>query len=400
MGNVKHKRNIKILLLVETSRACGRGILYGFVHYSRLNGPWTFYKSPPYYRTKEKMGIELNRLRKLKIDGILFCGEGQHADQIKKIKIPSVMVDVKETIEGLINVIGNCDLIGSMAAEHFLDRGYSNFAYCGYDDIHWSRERRDAFVEHLKRKGFNVNIYKMTTKNNWTLEQNHMAKWLKSLETPLAVMACNDDCAQTITEACKISGLKIPDDVAVLGVDNDELLCLTTDPPLSSISLDFEKAGYEAAAVLHKMITGKKVSDEEKEITLNPVIVKTRQSTDLIAISDDEVSKALAFIRKNYNQPIQVEDVVNSTTKGRRTLEQDFKKHIGTSILVEINKVRIEHICSLLTETTMPISQVAKALNFRDIPHFSRYFQKIKGITPLQYRKKHTVFSMNNILKN
>ncbi len=383
------KNNPEVLILIETSRACGRGILFGVAKYSRLHGPWTLYKSPPYYRLKDRKSSWLNYIKKMDVQAVIFCGEGQNADEIKQIEIPAVTVDVMETVEGPINIIGDCDSIGQMAAEHFIERGFSNFGYCGYDDIHWSRERRDVFCQLLKNKGYSVNVYKGSRRNKWTKEQEDIADWLKNLDIPLAIMACNDDRAQMVIEACKISGLKVPDDVAVIGVDNDEAICLISDPPISSINLNFQRAGYEAAATLDAMVRKKKLSEGQKKIVIPTTGIMTRQSTDIFAIDNEQVRKALSFIRNNYNVPIQVRDVVNVTAQSRRALEKNFRKLLGKSIFEQIRKTKIQKICSLLLETNMTINEIADCLNFKDFAHISRYFQSEMKVTPLEYRKKY-----------
>ncbi|MBN2211667.1 MAG: DNA-binding transcriptional regulator [Sedimentisphaerales bacterium] len=382
------KQRPKILLIIDASRVCGRGILLGIARYARLHGPWTFYQTPPNYRSNVKPGAGLDYLKDVQIDGVVFCGGGQKVDQIKRINVPVVMVDVKETVPGFINVVGNCQAIGEMAGNHFLDRGFVHFAYCGFDEIHWSRERRDVFIDLLAAKGHPTAVYKQPPKSKWPAEQGYMAQWLKTLQIPLAIMACNDDRAQTVIEACKIASLRIPDDVAVLGVDDDEAICVITDPPLSSIHLDFEKAGFEAAAVLESLMTGGKTSSEKMEIVIEPTGVRTRQSTDILAIEDIQLRSALAFIRKSANQSLRVEDVVKVTTKSRRVLEQNFRKVLGRSILSEIRRVRVERVCELLIETNMSVAQIAAALSFGDVAHFSRYFYAEKNMTPIQFRKQ------------
>jgi LacI family transcriptional regulator len=194
-----------------------------------------------------------------------------------------------------------------------------------------------------------------------------------------------------VIEACKSVNLKIPQEVAVLGFDNDEFSCRLSNPPLSSIDHSMERAGYEAAAMLDKLMHGRKMKNQI--ISVKPLYVVTRQSTNILAIEDTDVAKAIRFIRSNSNKFIQVSDVVNETTVSQRVLLRKFKKLTGNTINDEILYSRIDHICRMLVESKLSISQIALQAGYSDINHISRLFKKIRGITPLDYRKKYGTWS-------
>jgi len=328
-------------------------------------------------------------LRKIHSDGVIFMGT-ESPEQILPTGLPAIAVDVRDQVYGLANIVGDCKNIGEIAAKHFLERGFNKFAFCGFDDIHWSRERGAVFAETLKDAGFETYFFQKPstkTRHTWDKQQNQIAQWLKTLPLPVGLMACNDDCAQNIVQACKIAGLHIPYDVAILGVDNDQLVCNLTDPTLSSISLNFRRAGYEAAEQLDKMMTGEKPSQDT--IVIQATHINSRQSTDIMAIEDRDVAKAVRFIRHNAKKDFYVDDVVADAGLARRTLERRFIKIVGHSINREIVRARVKQIAQMLVETNISVASIAMDLGYPGYEHISRYFRKEMGCSPLEYRKKY-----------
>jgi LacI family transcriptional regulator len=302
--------------------------------------------------------------------------------------LPAIAIDVRDQVYGLANIIGDCTKIGEIAAEHFLERGFKHFACCGFDDIHWSRERGDSFCNCIKKAGFSVLRYKQPFSRGrlkWEKEKKALTEWLCGLPRPVAVMACNDDRAENVLEACKDAEIKVPDEIAVLGVDNDDVVCDITEPPLSSIDLNFEKAGFEAAAVLDRWMQGENMANQT--IVIQPTRIAVRQSTDILAIDDRDVADAIRFINEHVRNPIQVIDVANSVAVSRRTLEKRFKMATGNSIGAQIRKARTKHIAKLLLETNMSVLEIAYSTGFDGPANFSRYFQKEFHMKPSQYRK-------------
>jgi len=278
-----------------------------------------------------------------------------------------------------------------MAAEYLHNRGLRQFAYCGFDDMPWSRNRHKSFQQRIAEAGFEIHSYsqpKSRIKRLWQNEQKFLADWLKSLPKPIGLMACNDDRGQDVLNACKVAGLDVPDDIAVLGVDNDELICDLSRPPLTSVALNTERAGYEAAELLDKLIKGdEKMANQT--IMVRPTNVVTRQSTEILAIEDREVIRAVRYIRQHTKKAIQVTDVVGVTNLSRRVLEKRFRKVLSRSILKEIRRSRVNQIAGMLVETNQSILQIALASGFTDANHISRYFQREKGISPVAYRKQY-----------
>jgi len=281
---------------------------------------------------------------------------------------------------------------GRMAAEYFMERGFRNFAYCGFDDMIWSRQKSDGFKQTLSNAGFKTSVYCQPRAKHLrksATERSIIAAWIKSLPKPLALMTCNDDRSQEVLAACKFAECEVPKDVAILGVDNDELICNFSYPQLSSIALSTERAGYEAAKVLDKLMKGKRVTKDEKAITILPLYVVTRQSTDIMAIEDKTVAKAVNYIRRNSRKLIQVSDVAQAVGLSRRALEQHFRKALNHSVHDEIKHTRVNQMANLLIGTNLSVSRIAKLLGYLyEFNNISRYFKQLKGMSPSDYRKK------------
>jgi LacI family transcriptional regulator, galactose operon repressor len=383
-----------ILLMIDTATERGRGLLRGVAKYSRLHGPWSFYRNVPFYIEPEKKAYGLEKLKKLDIDGIIVRKADVGPDlypvfveKIAKLGLPTIVAAHQEKIlSGVVTFTSDYAMDGKMAAEYFLDRGFRNFAYCGFKNMYWSVARGHSFAHRLARGGYECHLYEKPDQLVGS-EQKFLADWLKSLPRPIALMTCNDDRSQQVIEACKASDIHVPEQIAVLGVDNDGLICELCHPPLSSIAHDPIKTGYDIAALLDKMMKGQDVGDQV--IIDKPTHVVTRQSTNILAIDDEDVAKAVRFINENSKEPIQVVDVIDAAALSRRAMEKRFKRILGRSIHMEIKRVRVGEITKLLINTQMPISRIAQVLNFPDANKITRYYKEAKGITPLAYRKQY-----------
>jgi LacI family transcriptional regulator len=277
-----------------------------------------------------------------------------------------------------------------MASEHLIEKGFKNFAFCGFDNLEWSNKRKIHFSQYNNEAGFITHVYsspKTIIVQDWENEQRHVSEWIKTLPKPVGILACNDDRGQHILEVCKQIGINVPEEVAVIGVDNDPMICEIGDPPLTSIALNVESAGYEAAKLLDRLINNKKTDGQH--IIVSPTHIVQRQSSDILAVNDTEVASAIRFIKENAKNKILVNDVVKITSISRRSLEQRFRKNLHRSVYDEIRRVRVEWISRLLMETDLPISHITSFFNFTDVEHISRYFKKEKGIGIREFRKLH-----------
>ena len=373
----------KVILFVETSRAFGRDLLYGIARFCRTHQRWSF--------CRETGGLEhsLDLIKDWDADGIITRDLSQK-DALASLGLPSVIVVHRRDDAGQIpRVVTNSQAIAQTAVDHFLDRGFRRFAFCGFDDMPWSAERANAFQQILAALGHHVHLYRQPRalrKRSWKAEQNVLADWLRSLPKPIAVLACNDDRAQHASEACKAAQIDVPDDVAILGVDNDELVCELADPPLSSIALNTELAGYQTAELLDRLMNGEPMAAQD--ILVNPSHIVPRQSTDILALEDREIADAVRFIRQNARLPLQVDDVARAAGLSRRILERRFRIALHRSVVEEIRRVRTRRIADLLIETDLSIAQIADALEFADRQHIARYFRQETGLSLLEFRKR------------
>lgn len=377
-------RGRRVVLLVETAREYGRGILRGIAKFSRINGPWVFYREP---------GDEQRPLPNLGdwgAEGII----SRVANEAEKKKIldtglPVICIGLASEIPGLPNIACDNLAVGRMGAEYLLGRGFKRLAFCGFGDRCWSHERYEGFSRSVSRAGFEALLYQRPAsrlQRSWEKEQLAVAEWLSSLDKPVALMACDDDRARHIIEAAKLVGIKIPEEVALLGVDNDELNCDLSNPPLSSIKLGTEEAGYLAAELLSKMMSGTEEMAEQR-IVVRPLYVVTRQSTDIYAVEDKDVVNAIHFIHRCSEKLLQVQDVVDAVGVSRRKLEHGFRSYLGRSIHDEIAMAQVEQVAKMLLETHLSISQIAIQLGYTSAKHISRKFRNAKGVTPSGYRK-------------
>ena len=386
-GDDAMKEMRRIVLLLNPSRVYNRGLLSGIAKYAHLQGLWTFHR-PLEYREPRARHALLKVLKTMNPDGILMR-EPKETDQIIEMGIPTVSFPYSvELIEGIPSVAANHLLIGEMAAQHFLERGFQHFAFCGFDDWWWSCRRRQGFCDAVRQAGYDTEVYQLPRKSRrtWGSELPVITDWLASLKKPVGVMTCNDDRGELVVEACKSADLRVPDQVAIMGVDNDSQICELCSPPLSSVSLSLEKAGYESAMLLDRMIMGQTV---DTHIVIEPSHVVTRQSTDALAVDDEQVASAIWFIRQQARENISVDNVIDHVSISRRVLEKRFRRTLGKSIHDEIRRVRVELIVRMLTETHMKIAEIAHAMDFETVSHLSRYFKKEKGVSPLQFRKQH-----------
>jgi len=376
----------RVVLLINPDRAHTRGLVNGIIRYSGIQGDWTFFR--PLESRVSKNKRMLTTLKEMRPDGILMRQPPEMAEIIK-LGIPIVaFIYSQEKFPGIVNGVTDNISVGKMAAEHLTRCGFRNFGFCGYDDWWWSRQRGEVFANTIAQTGCKTHLYKLPrAKANrvWHKEVHVVAEWLKTLPKPVGIMAANDDRGEMVLEACKLAKLRVPDDVAVLGVDNDEIICNLSTPSLSSIVMGVEKSGYEGAALLDTMMREQK--SREGELIIRPIRVMQRRSTDILAIEDGEVVNAIRYIRSHVTNAIQVDDVVQAVLLSRRVLEKRFRTNLQSSIRDEIQRARIDKIISLLSKTKMTIAEVAGIMNFPSVANFSRYFYNAKGVSPVAYRK-------------
>jgi LacI family transcriptional regulator len=380
----------KVALVIEKSRAFGRGLLHGIAQYANLHGPWLFYTEPEGDERRRERPHKW--LADLDADGIIgYSWDAGLIRTIVALGVPAVIRGIDTPTAHAFRMVTDQEAVSRMAAEHFLERGFKRFAYCGYDDMTWSQRRGRSFGAIIEESGHRCSFYRQPRAKRLRTparEQAIIAAWLRSLPKPIALMASNDDRSQDVLAACKIAGLEVPTEVAILGVDNDELVCSLSYPQLSSIALGTEGAGYEAARLLDKLMTGQPTTAAEKEVLVSPLHVVPRQSTDITALEDPQVAAAIHFIRRHFKELILVDDVADAVDLSRRTLEQRFRKLLHHSVHEEIVRTRVNQMARMLADTNLPISQIARLLGYSYMNNISRYFRQQQGLSPSAYRKK------------
>ncbi len=382
---------IKILLLTDFSSGYSRSLLENVVRYAREVGPWAFYRMPLYFR--ELYGDEgvVEWAKKWGADAIIAQFSDIDLSVLNQLNIPIIVQNYKERSSGISNLTGDYFGTGVIAANFFLHKGYKSFAYYGLTDTVWGRERGEGFKKIVSNKGYEVyefNNRKRVPSEKWSFDVEQVSRWLLSLPKPIALFACDDYYALQITEVCKMYDISIPEEIAVLGVDNDKLLCNISDPQLSSIELDIENGGYETGKLLHQFIEKKIIAPVD--IIIKPVRIVPRASTERFAVSDRHIEQLLQYIDNNYQNPLSVDELTQIIPFSRRVLEKKFKRETGTSVYQYLLDLRIEKFADLLITTDLPLIEAATRSGFTDYKNISRIFTKAKEMTPLQYRKRFT----------
>lgn len=379
---------IKILLLIDHSSEFSRRLLSGLIQYSKDNGPWIFHRLPSYYKTLYgKEGI-VEWAKEWKADAIIAQWDQEGTNLLEELNIPVILQNFKDRSRHFSNLTGNYIGTGEMAARYFTQKRFQNFAFYGNKDVVWSRERAEGYRREVERIG--ANYYYFETENlseeQWSRSHILLDEWLISLPKPVALFACDDSFALQVSELCKINNFNIPNDIALLGVDNDELICNLSDPPISSIVLDIEKGGYEAGRLIHQLI--KKEKNDPFNIVINPIRIERRLSTEKYDIDNKYILKVVQYIEDNLTSEISINALTHLVPLSRRNLEIKFKSELGISIYQFILSSRVEQLAFLLLTTNRPLFDLAFEVGLNDSKNVSRIFKKFKNYSPIEYRIK------------
>jgi LacI family transcriptional regulator len=379
-------KSIEVLLLLDHSRSFGKNIVHGIAKYARLHSRWSLLLEPEFHSD-----TETNWRKIWAVDGIIgFCKTKEQLKQIMDTGVPAVILSADNQEYSEVLMVVDDAAVGEMAANYMLRLGLKNYAYLGGKvEWKWSQERGNAYKNVIEKAGFEVNIYKhpaSKTGRIWKNEKSYLVEWLKSLPKPIGIMACSDDRAVRLVEACQLAGLYIPSDVAIIGVDNDDISCDISSVQISSIALNTQRPGYEAAEMLDKLIHGKKF--KKKTLIAYPTHVAERQSTDILQVPDKDLVSAIRYIKERSLEMIQVSDVANHVALSRRALEKKFQNILGRTVHGEVKRIRIDKIVEMLMNSDKTITEIARILNFSSTKHISRYFSKEKRMNCVEYRKR------------
>lgn len=376
----------QIALLVDTAREYGRGLLRGIIRYQKEHGPWAIYFRP--------QGLEAPPppwLGSWRGDGILArINDARMARAVLRTSVP--VVDLRNALPRLnvpIVAYSNRSVV-RLAFEHFVAQGFRHFAFCGTRRLENRNqdERSDLFARLVRSAGFSCSVYRHPGPRqlSWEAEKRHIARWLKACPKPLAVMACHDDRGHEAIEAALHARLLVPDEVAVLGVDNDPFLCNLSNPPLSSIDVFPERIGYEAAALLDRLMAGG--PRPRRPLLLEPRALVIRRSSDFTSASDPHVAHALRLIREHAAEAVGIEQLLARVPVSRSTLFRRFKEHLGRSPKQELTRIRLQRAKELLAQPALSVEEVARQAFQTDVKHFIGAFRRMTGLTPFHFRRQ------------
>jgi LacI family transcriptional regulator len=358
----------RVAVIVNNVEGYARGILRGVMPFAFARG-WEC----------SVMGVGLKPASHNigPVDGVIVQASSvEQISQLLRSRVPVVNVSSSTQVESVPSVVCDDIAVGRLGAEHFLRRGFRNFAWYAPLTRHFAKLRQQGFVARLDEGGFKAAI---------ALERREINQILGDLQKPAAIMCCNDISALEVLEQCRQTTLRIPDQVAVLGVDNDDLIQSLASPALSSIGTATEQIGFEAGVLLERLM--RKETIAASYVAIPPTGVITRRSTDLTAVSDNEVAEALRFIREHANGPLGIEQILQSVTISRRQLERRFRAFLGRSMLDEIRRCRVERARQLLLDTDLAIPQIATASGFSSASYLTVVFGEMVGETPGSFRK-------------
>jgi LacI family transcriptional regulator len=380
----------RILILIDYSSEFSRRLLKGLIQYSKDHGPWIFYRLPTYYKTLYgKEGI-VKWAQEWKADAIIARWDHEGTNLLSTLNIPVLLQNYKERSSYFSNLTGDYIGTGEMAAKFFIKRRYRNFAFYGNKGVVWSRERAEGFRREVEKSGGNYYYFESENLSGeeWGTSYIELDEWLLSLPKPVGLFACDDSFALRVSQICTINNIRIPEEISLLGVDNDELICHLSDPPISSIVTDVEKGGYEAGRLIDRMISGE--IKEPFNIIIQPTRFELRKSTEKYDIENEYISQVVNFIEDNFTTDIDIEGLTGLVPLSRRNLEVKFKEEMGTSIYQFILSCRIDYFANLLLTTDRTLFDLALESGFNDCKNISRIFKRIKGCTPVEYRRKYS----------
>ena len=390
MKKIVAPKRPRVVLLVESSRAYGRRTLAGVAKYLRQHERWAIFFQ------EHSLCDDIPRwLAGWRGDGIIARLDNEElVGVIQRLRVPVVYLRHVVPTPKTPYVITNNPAVSHLAFEHLKERGFRHFAFCDFNGADYSDERRDSFVQYVTEAGLRCHVFEdeqpvgsgNTAKfeHEGLTDNERVARWLKDLPKPVGLMACNDMRGQQVLNACRAVGVIVPDEVAVVGVDNDETLCDLSDPPLSSVVPNAERIGYEAAALLDLMMAGTR--PQQHEVLINPSGVVTRRSTEVLAIEDRQIAAAARFIREHACEGIDVSHVLRAVPLSRSTLERRFTSIMGHSPKQEILRVRLNRAKQLLAESDFTLDAIAEKIGLEHTEYLWRIFKKKFGLTPARFR--------------
>jgi len=379
-----------VALLIESSRSYGRGLLRGVARFSRTQGNWSL--------LHEEMTIDADLpswLTEAETDGVIARVDEHIIDPLRRLSIPIVDVRCRRNYTGIPQIETDDSEVARLVFDHLWHRGFRRFAFCGYRGAHYSENRLNSFRALVSARQCPLSVYETdgapeaaltSIERSGVLDVKPLSKWLSGLQPPTGLFVCNDIRGQQALNTCRKLGIPVPDNLGVIGVDDDDAICPLSDPPLSSVQPDADRIGYRAAETLAELMNGGGRTSLIEYIP--PSGIAQRLSTQVIAVEDREVARACQFIRENACDGIDVGDVVRQTDLSRRQLERRFQVALKRTPREEITAAQIARVRQLLTETDMSLEQLAPLAGYDYKESLSAIFKRETGETPGQYRKR------------
>jgi LacI family transcriptional regulator len=379
----------RVAICVDRSRGYGQSLLLGIADYVEAFGPWSLFLDP-----RSSAGESELWLSRWKGDGVLaFIESPSVARALARSKVATVELSGHRLDLKIPQVINDEIAFGRLAAEHLLDRRFSNFAFSGYRDCAWSDRRLFGFQTALRERAFEPAIFfserEINPVESWNMVQEELLRWLSSLPKPLGLMACSDRHALRLLDACRRAGFAVPEEIAVIGVDNDEQLCRLADPPLTSVMDNARAIGFEAAGLLDRLMNGRARAANFSPILLPPRGVATRRSTDVTAITDEIIAGSVREIRERSGRGISVKELITASGVSRAVFYTRFRAAVGRLPLEEIQRVRLDRVKTLLLQTGLPLARIAEESGFEHPEYLSVLFKREMGCTPGKFRNTH-----------
>ena len=396
--DLEHERGgPRVAVSIDKSRVYGAGVLQGLADYLELHGPWSVFLEPFSNGT-----LPWRRLDAWSGQGILalLCSE-QSAVRAARLKIPTVDICGNvppQRLEqlGIPCVTSDHQAIGRLAAAHLIECAYPRLAFSGYRLLPWVDERWQGFSSLAAGRSCSRHEYALPPSQigdasrslqRWTAAQQRLEEWIVQLPKPVGILACNDGHALEVLDACRQAGLVVPDDVGIVGVDNDETLCRLAKPPISSVLADPRRIGFEAARLLDGLMRRRRSAEGFERVLVSPIDVAARLSTQGTAVSDPTIAKALRSIRERVSTGVTAEEVLRETGLSRRAFYQKFQDLVGRTPHMEISRVRTANVKRLLRETNLSLEKVAELTGYCSSAHMSVAFKREVGVPPGEYRR-------------
>lgn len=379
---------IKVLVLIDSTTEFSRRFLTGLIQYANENGPWTFYRLPSYYKALYGEAGIVKRIEEWGIDAVIAQWEYEGVDFLDQLDIPVFLQSYKNISGRFSRISGDYIGAGVMAAQFFAKRHFKNFAFYGNKNFYWSKARAEGYRQEVERIKGNYFYYEseLLDSMQWSKDHIELDDWLLNLPKPVALFACDDIFALQVSEMCKVNNINIPDELSLLGVDNDELICNLSHPSISSIITDDENGGYQAGKMLQNLILNK--NNVPFNINIDPVRIELRQSTEKYNISDNYIKTVIDYINENIRLNISIEELTALVPLSRRNLEIKFKESTGSSVYQFILDKKVDLISTELLTTDKDLLDIAIEMGFNDVRNVYRIFKKYTGYTPMSFRKK------------